>query len=125
MNTKNGEQKVYRIVLGPSKDLLFDACKYAYSDNCDIRVDFNVAAGYTYPQDRLCSGYIPLPVDDVRITGLEYEDGSGNKFNLHGYCRADLNAFDNSSSKVFHLYRFRAFYDTRRRTGEIMLFPGE
>lgn len=119
------KDKHYRIVLGPTKDMLFDACKYTFSEACDIALNFNVAAGYTYPQDRLCSGYIPLPVDDIRITGIEYEDGSGDNLNLYGYCRADLNAFDSHASKVFHRYRFRAFYNAKRRTGELMLLPDE
>ena len=109
MNTRKHENDTYyRIVAGPNKDLLFDACKYAYSRHGKIEVNFDVASEY------LANGaYRMLRVTDFWITGIEHEDGSGESFNLHGYCKAIPIHPDGSSC------RFEAYYNSRTRDGHI------
>ncbi len=121
MNTKrrNLEEKIYRIVVGPNKDLLFDACKYAYSKTSDIGVEFHV--GNESVSD-WTDGYGLIPVTDFRITNIEHEDGSGHSFNLRGYCRADLASHrDGNESRVYKTYEFKAYYNTQTRKGQITL----
>ena len=108
----------YDIVSGPNMDLLFDACKYACNSISRVTFSFIVAKGYTRPKNDPGCAYIPLPVKDFQLLGIEHEDGSEYKFNLHGNCRAALNS---SSPKVtiWKPYRFKAYYDTKNRTGII------
>ncbi len=109
MNTKNKEWTLYEIISGPKKDLLFDALKYAYDDNCDIRISFKIE--YKDSHDRLYGEYAPLLVEDVKLLSLEYVDGPENSFDLRGYCSIN-----------FEPYSFKACYNARRRTGVIKLF---
>lgn len=121
MNTKKIELKdrQYDIIGGPSKDALFDACKYAYCKNSSVQVKFSVAMGYTMPANDPGSAYVPLALKDVRIRAIEHEDSSGDKFILQGYCEADLGYFGFGEPKNFKPYRFKAFYNARRRIGWI------
>ena len=122
MNAKKTEvrERVYDIVAGPGKDLLFDACKYAYSKNARIPVEFTVAIAYTMPPSDSGCAYILMALTGIRICGVEYEDGSGESFNLHGFCRADLDSLSGSKDDaVFKPYRFEAYYNTKRREGTI------
>ena len=109
------KEKYYEIVVGPSKDLLFDACKYAYSKNANISVSFSIAAGYTMPANDPTAGCIPMRIKNIRICSIEHEDGSGESFNLHGYCMADLNSFH--ANVNYESYRFKAYYNTKNRRG--------
>lgn len=113
MNTNH-----YDIVNGPNKDTLFDACKYAYAKNSDITVDFAVAAGYTAPVSSHQAAYIPMSVIDIRICGIEHEDGSGESFNLKGYCSANLSS-SGERGAVYKSYGFVAYYNTKKRKGWI------
>ncbi len=116
MNTKksNFKEKTYGIKAGPCKDLLFDACKYAYNKSSNVVVDFHINDDTVDEWD----GGVIVPARDFTIAGIEYEDGSGYKFNLHGYCRADLNGRANES-RVYAPYQFEAFYNTQTRQGQI------
>ena len=49
MDTKSTEKRLYDIVAGPSKAMLFDACKYAYAKTAKLPVDFTIAIRYTLP----------------------------------------------------------------------------
>lgn len=117
MNTKKTET-YYDILNGPSKDTLFDACKYACSENAEIRVDFTVAFGYTMPKGDPGRAYIQMAIKDVMIMGIENEDGSGESFNLHGYCFADLHPLK-GCNPIYHHYRFKCHYSSKNRKGVI------
>ena len=117
MNAKN-QEKCYDIVAGPNKDALFDACKYAYSKTAKLTVDFTVVIGYTMPKENPGCAYIAMAITDIRITGIEHEDGSGESFNLHGYCRADLNSFGGNNI-AYEPYEFKAYYNSKNRHGRI------
>ena len=112
MNTN--KERSFEIVSGPNKDTLFDACKYAYSKNSKIAVEFGVALGYTMPRDHPGCAYFPMNMRGVVISSIEHEDGSGESFNLQGYCRASLDINQNLKA-----YRFEAYYNTKKRSGTI------
>lgn len=113
MNTNN--ERFFEILAGPNKDLLFDACKYAYSKIGKVNITFTVAVGYTRPKDDPTCAYIPMKIADILISGIEHEDGSSESFNITGYCKANL---EPSGSK-FKPYRFEAYYNTMNREGKI------
>ena len=122
MNTKKIEikerhYKICEIVNGPNKDTLFDACKYAYSETT-IAIDFGVAAGYTMPRDHPECAYVPMDMSDVVIRGIEHEDESGERFIIHGICKATLPRSSDSAK----FYKFRAYYDSKTHTGAITFF---
>ncbi len=121
MNTNRVvESHRYEIMNGPSKDRLFDACKYAYDDNARISLDFSVAIGYTMPRNDPGCAYIAMAIRNLRITGVQHEDGSGESFILYGYCSADPRAF-NPRSVCYRSYKFEAYYNTKTRKGSIKL----
>lgn len=120
MNIKEETQKRrYDIVGGPNKDLLFDACKYAFSEAVKIPVNFAVAIGYTAPKSNPNRCYIRMKIANIKIVGVEHEDGSGESFNLRGYCDADLRSINSTGVSLSH-YRFDAYYDSKRREGSIV-----
>ena len=106
------DTKFYDIVKGPSKDALFDACKYAYGKN-SIYVDFTVAAGYTASMSSHQAAYKPMAVDNIVICSIGHEDGSGESFILQGYCNANVD------SLIYKSHRFVAHYNTKKRRGKI------
>ncbi len=117
----NVKEKTYEIVNGPNKDTIFDACKYAYSLKTRIPLEFEVALGYTAPPSDSGAAYIPAKIKDLRISGIQHEDGSGESLNLLGYCQADLTP--HRQTAVWSWYRFKAYYNTKRRTGHIVFLP--
>ena len=83
-------KRYYEIFDGPSRDRIFDACKYAYDED-HIRLDFKVAICYNSSINDPFRVALPMYVTDVRITKVEHKDSSGLKLNLAGNCKADLN----------------------------------
>lgn len=118
MDTKKTEpkEKYYDIMAGPNKDMLFDVCKYACSKTAKLTVDFAVAVGYTMPKGDPGCAYIPMAISDVKIYMIEHEDGSGESFNLRGFCKADLNSLW-SDNVTYKPYRFKAYYNSKNRKG--------
>ena len=112
MNTKSKNH--YEIVDGPSRSDLFASCERNYDKNTKINIEFSIALGYTMPKKDPRSAYLLLDVADIRITGIEHEDGSGNSFNLHGYCKANLSAYVGAELRP---YRFTAYFNTKTRKG--------
>ena len=110
------KKKQFDIVDGPSKDALFDACKYAYSRNAKLEVKFTVAMAYTMSVDNGGS-YWPMKIENITICGISHEDGSGEKFILNGYCRADMRLCP--GNVIYTPYRFDAFYNAKTRKGFI------
>ena len=117
MNTE--KKKYYEIVAGPNKDSLFDACKYACSDSARLDIKFVVPIGYTMPVDDPGCAYVAMAITDIKIIGIEREDGSGESFNLHGYCKCDLNSFGGKDAS-YELYMFKAYYNAKNRRGYIV-----
>ena len=111
-------KRKYDIVDGPSKDTLFDSCKYACSKNGSrVTVDFRVAIGYTMPVNDPCCAYVPMAIKNIRIMGIEHEDGSGESFNLTGYCDANLESYRGTKEVDYKPYSFKAYYTSKRRHG--------
>lgn len=85
----------YRITNGPSKDRIFDACKYA-CDTSKINVSFAVEVnGKTN-------------VVNATILSVAHEDGSGESFMLTGAFKVKPRA-----------RRFTAYYSSKRREGVV------
>ena len=114
MNTKKNSRS-FDILNGPSKDLLFDACKYAHSKEVRINVDLTVAFGYTMPKNEAGAAYMRMAVSEIMIVGIEHENGSGDSLIVTGYCHADL---DSMKGKL-KPYQFRAYYNSKTRKGNI------
>lgn len=112
MNTKQFEVKSrsYDIVGGPNRDLLFDACKYTHNRGVNLPVAFSVTI----------DSFILMAIKNIRINGIKHEDGSGESFNLHGYCEADVN-YRGGRTPAYKSYRFKAWYNSKSRKGHITL----
>lgn len=115
--TKQARKRHYEIEGGPNKDMLFDACKYAYDKHAKIPIDFAVALAYTRPKSDPGCIYIRMKIANIVISGIEHEDGSGESFNLRGYCSADLETISGNATLI--PYEFEAYYDSKRRKGHI------
>lgn len=122
MSTNINGEKIFEISGGPNRDMLVDAFKYTYDHAAHVKVTFQVPFTYGVPLHETPFGekpqYYPMRLSDVRITSLEHEDGSGHSFNIHGYCRADLNPF-RADNPVLSSYRFKAYYHAQSRKGWI------
>ncbi|MBR2587276.1 hypothetical protein IKE71_02790 [Candidatus Saccharibacteria bacterium] len=113
MNTN----RYYDIMNGPSRDTLFDACKYAHTKDARIPINFSVAASYTATRSCHNRAYVPMEMFSVNIFGIEHEDGSGDSFNLHGNCYVTLD-----TPKTYTLCRFYSYYNTKTRKGCICFY---
>ncbi|MBQ3441181.1 hypothetical protein IJG27_02600 [Candidatus Saccharibacteria bacterium] len=102
------ESERYNIVAGPNKDTIFDICKYSFDRRTKIFAEFTIVIGYT--------GVTSI-VTDIKITSIQHEDGSGDKFNLVGYCTTGLPSLTNDVA--YRPYKFMAFYNSRSREGHI------
>lgn len=144
MSTNEKKEWTFDIVGGPSRDRIFDACKYAYDDGEDgcIPIKFKVALDIAKgPCD--ITDVIPLYMSDFKVNEIGHEDGSGHSFNLGGYCKADL-GFDIGNNydayyirtgyhkggrlphpeirKYLRNYYFRIYYSSKSRKGWITFF---
>ena len=108
---------------GPSRDRIFDACKYLH-DKIKIDLDFKVILGYSTPKDDPCSAALEISVRDFRVHKIMHEDGSGESFMLSGRCKADLNPCM-PMIKQYREYSFSAWYNSKRRVGWISLLEKE
>ena len=113
----------FNISGGPSRDRIFDACKYLH-DKIKIDLDFKVILGYSTPKDDPCSAALEIPVRDFRVHKIMPEDGSGESFMLSGRCKADLNPCM-PMIKKYKEYNFSAWYNSKRRVGWISLSEKE
>lgn len=118
MNTNSSNEamsRLYRIFNGPSRDTLFDACKYAYDKNAVIPIFFGVADYYTAPLSDPTCAYTTLEVSAIKICEISHEDGSGVSFNIRGYCMVK---FSNGRNEM-KTCSFEAYYNARTREGHI------
>ncbi len=122
MNTNfTVKERGYEIKRGPSKDALIDAFKYAYAksgeySNPPLPLDFHVVVGYTGLPTDPTTCYIKARIENLRVISIQYEDGSGESFNIAGYCDADLSV---GQRQPLVCYRFEAWYNTKRRIGHM------
>lgn len=126
MNTSKSVTYCYDIVDGPSKSTLFDACQYAYNKGTKISVMFEIVQGYSEDSNDDPKLKLPLflPIADILVTGIQHEDGSGESFNLEGYCCADIDYYEKkcyTNTYFYENYRFSAYYNTESRTGKFTL----
>jgi len=105
MNTSTSTFKrntKYRIIDGPSRDMLFDAVKYAYDRGINILIEFEIEEWDEQEQEW---GYKGRFVPTV-INSIEHECGSGSSFNIEGH-----------SMNEGH---FEAYYSSRSRQGHVV-----
>ena len=121
MNTKSVAYR-YDIINGPSKSALFDACMYVYNKDAKIAVNFTISQGYSNDTNDATRLYLPLPVTDIKITGIEHEDGSGESFVIKGYCHVDKDYLLRKENTYRYRYsRFLAYYNAKNRKGSFTL----
>ena len=124
MNNSTSKSVVdrYDIISGPSKATLFDACLYSYSKDAKIAVNFTISQGYSNDSNDATRLYIPLPVTNIKITGIEHEDGSGESFIIKGYCHVDKDYLLRKENTYRYRYsRFLAYYNAKNRKGSFTL----
>lgn len=109
MNTK-----VYQVINGPSRDRLVEAFKYAYDEKTEVPVDFGVV--FRQVSER---SFVLLKTKDFRILSLQHEDGSGQSFNIEGYCQVSFLDPTKYAHLVLASRRFKAYYNTATRKGTI------
>lgn len=113
----------YNIITGPDIDVLFDACKYAQSD--DIRkaaAHFEIIRSRMVDKPGINLELAKVPVRGWRIFAIQHVVGSPHFLNLIGECEVELN-FDDGRTKddyVYRLKRFRAQYNLEQHTGIIV-----
>lgn len=113
----------FSIIDGPSKSVLFDACLYSYSKDTKIAVNFTIPQAYSnHGSNNATKLYLPLPVINIKITGIEHEDGSGESFLLKGYCDVDKDHLLRGDNTYRYRYsRFSAYYNAKSRKGTFTL----
>lgn len=122
MNTNQKAIRTYAIADGPSADRLFDACKYAYDTKAKVPIRFSIVLGYTMPKYHPNCATICAHSCELLLKSIEHEDGSGNTFNIGGYCKGfkegplDSPKYVNCGIKIY--------YDSKTRTGTITFFYG-
>lgn len=118
MNTNQKVDSItYDIMNGPSADRLFDACRYAYDDATKIPIDFGIAIGYSMPKDDPGCAIVGAHSCDLRIVGIEHEDGSGHSFNIRGYCAGFKKG--PYSDPLYVNHKVMIYYNTKTRNGKI------
>ena len=122
MNTSKSVTNCFSIINGPSKSVLFDSCLYAYSKDVKVHVNFAISQGCSNHGDDATKLHLLLPVTNIKITGIEHEDGSGESFILKGYCYVDKDHLLRGDHTYRYKYsRFSAYYDAKSRKGTFTL----
>lgn len=122
MNTSKSVTNCFSIINGPSKSVLFDSCLYAYSKDAKVHVNFAISQGCSNHGDDATKLHLLLPVTNIKITGIEHEDGSGESFILKGYCYVDKDHLLRGDHTYRYKYsRFSAYYDAKSRKGTFTL----
>ena len=112
--------KTYEIFDGPNREALVSAFQYAYDDNAKISLKFSIALDQHQNKDNDGRIYIAAKAKAWRITLLQHEDGSGQSFNIEGFCKAYLLPAYPSQGEIAYLpYSFKACYSTKTRRGKI------
>ena len=120
--TSKSATNCYSIINGPSKSVLFDSCLYAYSKDAKVHVNFAISQGCSNHGDDATKLHLLLPVTNIKITGIEHEDGSGESFILKGYCYVDNDHLLRGDHTYRYKYsRFSAYYDAKSRKGTFTL----
>lgn len=101
---------------------MFDSCQYAYSKDVKVHINFAIPQGYSSHSNDAIKLYLPMQITDIVITGIQHEDGSGESFNLEGYCKVDIDYHIRNDGVCRYQYRrFTAYYNSKSRKGTITL----
>ena len=120
--TSKSVTNCYSIINGPSKSVLFDSCQYAYSKDVKVHINFAISQGCSSHSNDAIKLYLPMQITDIVITGIQHEDGSGESFNLEGYCKVDIDYHIRNDGVCRYQYRrFTAYYNSKSRKGTFTL----
>ena len=114
-------KRYFSIVDGPSKDRIFDACRYAHDKGTKISLSFKVALSYTSPGSepfQALGKMIPMQIEDVCIEGIRHENKISDVLIISGSCNADLEKYGRNAHPTEHV--FEAYYKTSNREGTIV-----
>lgn len=100
MKTYYGK-KIFDIINGPDKGLLFNACRYAYDDKVYVNIKFAVILRNTLEPEL-------MDLQNIKIVGIKYTNNCGEHLCIDGKCTV-----------TGENYNFNAFYDTKKRRGVI------
>ena len=92
---------------GPNKDALFDSCKYACHGQSKIPLSFGAYVDGTS---------VVKTLNNVTITAIEHENGSGESFILRGFVKVFVHAFGGEGT-----YPFEGYYNARTRKGRFSI----
>ncbi|MBR5046171.1 hypothetical protein IKX73_00880 [Candidatus Saccharibacteria bacterium] len=110
---KERVSRAFDIIDGPNRYALFEACLHAAAnDPVIVPVTFDVVEGYDAPPSEPGAWAMLLKCNSFRVLGIENEDGSGESWNIHGYCQSA--AFGQLQD-----CKFEAYYNSKRRKGSI------
>lgn len=113
MDTKTKAiEKNYKIIFGPGKDALFNACKHAFGKVPRPKIEFTIVVEHPIPPYELGGSYIPMRFTETRVYGVCNDGQSGEDFIVWGTLKEKNN----------NMLRFRAHYNTRKKNGEITVF---
>lgn len=116
--TENGK-KTFEITDGPSRDALFDACKYAFSENAKVNIEPKVVVESMRPLGPGCGCMrVMMQIKNVVVAGIWHLEESDEKFIFCGRCLADLKAVS-SKNAVYQRYDYVANYNVKTRKGTI------
>ena len=105
-------KREFKITSGPNRDMLFDACKYAYDRRVKIPIQFVIT--HFAPTSK---NIVPKLVEDIKLIDIKHEKPDGDTFILQGFCKTDMYPLE----PVNRIYRFNANYNTKKREGSITL----
>lgn len=94
----------FKIINGPSRDRLFDVCKYTYDQDAFITAMFEL------------KGETKREVEITSINTLQHESGNGESFNIEGIVNVP---WLNKTCE-----RFSAYYDSKSRNGHLKIILG-
>lgn len=121
MNTNQKVESVtHGIVNGPSADRLFNHCRYAYDAKVKIPIHFGIIVGYSLPENNPGCAALGAHSCDLLLTSIEHEDGSGNSFNIGGYCKGFRVGPCDEPEYVG--YMVKIYYNSKTRKGQITFY---
>jgi hypothetical protein len=92
----------FKIVDGPSRDRLFDVCKYTYDQDAFVVAVFKVGGG---SRNRT--------VEITSISMIQHECGNGESFNIEG--TIDIPWLNKTCEK------FSGYYNSKSRSGHLKI----
>ena len=91
----------FKIINGPSRDRIFDVCKYTHDQNAVVAAVFEVEIGSRNST-----------VEITTISMLQHECGNGESFNIEGTIDVPW---------LCKNYKFKSYYNSKSRNGHMKI----